>query len=80
MNDKIDIDFLSNVFYTLESIDSLKKHVHKIYLSTVNHEGNYYNIGSSFVVAPDITVVDFVKFFLKALDRLEDCAYPIDRF
>lgn len=76
----VDIEFLSNIYYSLETIDYIKNSSHRIYLSTVSVDGDMYSIGSSFLVSPKTTVVEFVEFILEALENLDDKAYPIEQF
>lgn len=38
INNDIDIEFLSNIFYSIETIESIKNYTHRIYLSTVSYD------------------------------------------
>jgi hypothetical protein len=80
INNDIDIEFLSNIFYSIETIESIKNYTHRIYLSTVSVDGDMYSVGSSSLTASITTVVEFVEYILKMLNDLDPKAYPIDQF
>lgn len=80
IDNKININFLSNVYFTLCHLDALEGQIYRIYLSSVTFDNRMYNIGKSFLVTPKSTVVDFVDHILSALKNLDDNAYPIASF